>query len=893
MTRHLGLDYIPSRMRRIVLAGLAALVLLPRVSRAQAPAPTPAPGPTPGPVPAPPPDPNAIVPPQLLEQVEAVYPSEAAAQGLEATVRLELTLSATGEITDVKVQTPVGNGFDEAAVAAVRQFKFAPATKAGKPIAIRIVYEYSFKLEQKVVEVKSTRGALKGRILDEAGAPVSGVTIDVVSPEGTPIGAAVTGDDGGFEVPDLPPGVVTVELTPPEGFVASQIDEKITEGEEITVEYRLARQTSIGATEDDDYTTTVRTRPRREEVARKTITLQEIVRIPGVQGDAVRAVENFPGVARPPFNNGQIIIRGSAPEDSAVYLHGFWVPLVYHFGGLTSIINSDILSKVDFLAGNYSGRYGRATGGIIDIATRAPKRKWTGYVEADFIDANFLVEGPVGKGSLALAARRSYVDAYLGLILPEDAGFDFTSAPVYYDYQALYNHPKVAGGDLTVLFFGSDDRLRLLFDDPAEVDPAVKGAISNHIGFIRTHAIWNRKLSKRTDLSLAAGLGIAQFDFSLGGAFDFNLDAVFTGLRAEVTHRFDPIAKGTFGYEHQFVPYNIFVKAPRPPQEGEFPAQPLTGQDILVTEQDTYDFTPAIYGELELKVGKTLTLFPSSRLEYMRFGDQVTMSPRVNGRWEASKQSLIKGGVGLFTQPTQPWENDVNFGNPLVRGEQALHVTVGLEQKLPAHWSVDTSFFYKYLWDTLVRSNVLTLRDGKLTQEGYNNEGVGRIYGGELLIRRELTKNFFAWISYTLSRSERKDRPGEDYRLFDFDQTHIVTLVASRKWGKGWQLGARWRYVSGNPQTPAIGAIYDADGDVYIPIPGRSNSERAGAFHQLDVRLDKEFKFRTWALSLYLDVQNAYSRLNPEGYFYNYDYSKRSQVSGLPIIPSLGLRGEF
>jgi len=334
------------------------------------------------------------------------------------------------------------------------------------------------------------------------------------------------------------------------------------------------------------------------------------------------------------------------------------------------------------------------------------------------------------------------------------------------------------------------------------------------------------------------------------------------------------------------------VQAPRPPQEGEFPGGPITGQEILTSEETAYDFTPALYAELELKL-KHITLYPAARLEYFHFGDQVTASPRLNARYELSKSTLFKGGIGLFTQPTQPWEVNGSFGSPRARGEQALHVTVGLEQKLPDHWSIDTSLFYKQLWDLIVRSDALTLRDGRLTSEGYNNEGIGRIYGGEILIRRELTKKFFAWVSYTLSKSERRDHPGRDYRPFDFDQTHILSLVASRKWGRGWQVGARFRYVTGNPQTPVIAAIYDADGDVYIPIPGPSNSTRAGAFHQLDVRLDKEWRFRTWALSLYLDVQNAYSRLNPEGFFYNYDYSKKSTVNGLPVIPSLGLRGEF
>jgi len=63
-------------------------------------------------------------------------------------------------------------------------------------------------------------------------------------------------------------------------------------------------------------------------------------------------------------------------------------------------------------------------------------------------------------------------------------------------------------------------------------------------------------------------------------------------------------------------------------------------------------------------------------------------------------------------------------------------------------------------------------------------------------------------------------------------------------------------------------------------------------FHQLDVRIDKRWQFRAWALSAYLDVQNA-TIIRRESFVYNFDYSRRSYQTGIPIIPSVGLRGEL
>ena len=64
-------------------------------------------------------------------------------------------------------------------------------------------------------------------------------------------------------------------------------------------------------------------------------------------------------------------------------------------------------------------------------------------------------------------------------------------------------------------------------------------------------------------------------------------------------------------------------------------------------------------------------------------------------------------------------------------------------------------------------------------------------------------------------------------------------------------------------------------------------------FHQLDLRIDKTWIFNNWMFTAYLDLQNAYNRANPEGYSYNFDSSEKRIRSGLPIIPIIGVKGEF
>ncbi len=117
--------------------------------------------------------------------------------------------------------------------------------------------------------------------------------------------------------------------------------------------------------------------------------------------------------------------------------------------------------------------------------------------------------------------------------------------------------------------------------------------------------------------------------------------------------------------------------------------------------------------------------------------------------------------------------------------------------------------------------------------------------------------------------------------------------MGSYELGSGWTLGARFRLVSGNPDTPVNGALYDSGSGVYLPRYGAQNSDRLPTFHQLDVRLDKAWVKETWELSAYLDVQNVYNQGNPEGWRYNYDFTERSAVTGLPVLPILGVKGKW
>jgi hypothetical protein len=135
----------------------------------------------------------------------------------------------------------------------------------------------------------------------------------------------------------------------------------------------------------------------------------------------------------------------------------------------------------------------------------------------------------------------------------------------------------------------------------------------------------------------------------------------------------------------------------------------------------------------------------------------------------------------------------------------------------------------------------------------------------------------------------------------------VFTLLGSLQLGRGWEIGARLRLTSGTLYTPIvcdpaeagcnqrrINGVYHGPTGSYVPLPaGGDYSERLPLFHQLDVRVEKRWKFKRWQLSMYVDIQNIYNAQPAQSYEYDYNYTRRGPLSGLPILPSLGVRGEL
>jgi TonB family protein len=827
--------------------------------------------------------------PTLENFIEADYPPEARASDLEGRVVLEVDISATGAVTRAAVTEPAGHGFDEAALAAVRQFHFTPAEVDGKPAAVRISYAYDFVLTKPAVETPQEGPVnYQGTVLERGTRrPVAGAQVAIPD---IPL-ATTTDAKGAFSFRDVPEGKhrIVVAASSYEHF---ETGESITPGKETRVTYYILRSYF------SPYETVVRAAKEKKEVTQYTLTLQEVQRIPGTYGDALKVIQNLPGVARAPFNGGLIAIRGTSPQDSGIFLDGERIPILFHFGGLTAVYNSELLQSVDYLPGNFPPYYGDLIGGVVDVRSRDPKTDaFHGVVEVNVIDTDVVLEAPIGDNfSFAIAGRRSYIDVFLPLFLNSNSP-TFTVAPVFDDAQLKLVWKPNSKSTLSLVALHSQDSLQLVTTSTPARDPTVGRNFSNSTGFNQLRLRYSY-LDGPVVWTTIALFGETHFDLGIGITREIKINANPYGLRSTLEVSVLPSLVLAGGVDWAYQPAVLNIAIPEPPREGEpRPGGPLN--PILYENARTWQSDLGLWVEARWRPIPKLLILPGLRVDQSLFKLQPkpswTADPRLAVRWTLVPALTLKAAIGLYheTPNIAMGEVDPVFGNPALTSQKSVQTSVGVEWGITPSLLFTFETFYNRLSDLPATTSATVVRDGVVVPERLANTGIGRVWGFEVFLRQALTERIFGWLSYSFIKSQRLDTPGGQWRYFDYDQTHVLTAIVSYKLGAGWEVGGRLRYATGNPQTPIVGSIKDDNTDSFIPIFGPTNSARLPDFLQLDVRVDKTWVFNTWSLDVYVDVENVTNSRAVEGTTYNFNFTQAVYFYGLPIIPVLGVKAIF
>ncbi len=619
-------------------------------------------------------------------------------------------------------------------------------------------------------------------------------------------------------------------------------------------------------------------------VSHESVSKDELRSVPGTAGDVLRALQSLPGVAVAGDFSGQLIVRGGGPEDNLYLMDRIPLAFPFHFGGLLSTVNSDLIKNVDFSAGGFGPAYGNYWGGVVDITQRDPRRdRWGGRAEVNMLLSEGLLEGPItSNSSLALAGRRSYLELFSGLF----TGGSLTVIPSFGDYQFKYSYDYSKQTHWDFQAFGSNDRIGLTIkpdSDLAKQDPAYAGEFSFHNTFDSQGFNYRRYCDGQN--TFLATLYHTNFYFGTHMGKDLHLDINFEdyGGRFDWLYDFDESNHLRLGMEvdHTITGNNsYFVDIPG---EGQ-PNFDLTTSPRISASETTLADNFGFYVEQKFKwFDKKLEVTAGLRADYLAYNSHFTWGPRLAAAFLLTPETTLRGSFGYYYQ--LPWQGpylDPSFGNPNLFSERAVSSILGFEQKLRDGFYFRVEGYNKDLTNVVV-SDPLT---------HYSNIGTGYSRGIEFFIRRAPTERFFGWISYAFSDSLRHNSPG-DTHVYDYDQPHIATLVASYKINPGWDVGFKWRYSSGQPTTPILGAVFDSLNNRYLPFYGPLNSSRLPDYHRLDFSTSLTTVYDTWQWRFYLEILNVYNHPNVFTYDYNSDYTQRRELLQLPFLPYIGFEMKY
>jgi hypothetical protein len=735
---------------------------------------------------------------------------------------------------------------------------------------------YAFALCLWASPALADEGGVRGVVVDaETRAPVAGAS--VLLPDDR---AVVTAADGSFELPARPAArtVVSGDHEP--------LSVEVRADGDLLVE--LVPRADPGGGLGEVIEVVAEPPPRTPGAV--ALGRERLAVIPGSRGDLLTGVKNLPGIANngslTPLSSG-LIIRGASPESSRILVDGFEIPVLYHFLGVQSVLPTEMIAELEYQPGGFDVSNGRATGGIVAVTSRDESPAAAGgFAELSFVNVSGLVQGPIGKrASYAVSARRSVIDAILPAVVPADSGLSFTAYPRYYDYQGKVAYQPDARWTLAAFVFGSDDRVELVTDRDNPMDPVATGTFANATSFMRAIASARYRRPGLTASVAASGYTDTNH-FTVGSDRYLLLDRDGIASRAEAAWDPAPTLRVIAGAEADVTRTGYDIKFTRPPREGD-PRGPNFSEDALIEATGSNTFRDvAAWSAATWYPRPAIELTAGARVDAYLRNDETVVQPRGQAIWRPADGSSLRAAAGLYSRPPEHLDQGLQ---PDLDPERVIQTAVGAEQRLTPSLTAQATLFYNRMSDLLV---LPADRRDEASLGGYQNLGSGDSRGVELLLKLR-TDDVFGWLAYTGAIATRRDADGEPARRFDYDQAHNLIAVASWQASPRWRFGGRFQVTTGKPFTPVTGAVYQADVDLYRPQYGAPSSRRVEVQHQLDLRVDRTWSFARWKLAAYLDVSNVYVNAAAIEYQYNFDYTRRTAITSLPIIPSLGLRGEL
>ncbi|MDE6612167.1 MAG: TonB-dependent receptor plug domain-containing protein, partial [Muribaculaceae bacterium] len=214
-----------------------------------------------------------------------------------------------------------------------------------------------------------------------------------------------------------------------------------------------------------------RQRINNPRLGAERLELSKMIQVPsfGGEADILKSISLLPGVRSEGEGGGGFEVRGGNAYQNLVLADGISLYNPSHVMGIFSTFNDNALGSVTLYKGALPAMYGNATSSVLEtILAPGDMEHYHGSATIGILAAKIKAEGPIVKDKLsfAVAARRSYVDAFLKIIPQYSStvmNFYDVSAKLRYrpseshliDGTFFVSHDNMAVSDLMGLYWGN------------------------------------------------------------------------------------------------------------------------------------------------------------------------------------------------------------------------------------------------------------------------------------------------------------------------------------------------------------------------------------------------------------------------------------------------------
>ncbi len=655
------------------------------------------------------------------------------------------------------------------------------------------------------------------------------------------------------------------------------------------------------------------------EMSVAKLDIKQIQKMPALLGevDIVKSIQLLPGVTTVGEGASGFNVRGGNIDQNLVLMDEAPVYNSSHLFGFFSIFNPDAVKDVKLIKGGIPSQYGGRASSVLDIRMKegnSKKLEVNGGLGTIF--SRLSIEAPIfkDKASFIVAARRSYIDVLAKPFLAQrqpslkDAQFYFYDLTSKLNWRINEKNTVFASGYLGRDVFGAGFKFNW----------------GNSTATLRWNHIFNSKLFMNiTSFYSNYTYQLGFRDEGNSQKFDWTSNIINYSLKPDLIYYLN--SKNTIRFGAQGILYTF--------KPGKAVITSQGGNESNISLDNQYGIEYAFYLDNEQKLSNRLSLQygirwslfnytgkgtkytyrdtipneskPLDKVESIAEAQTIksynTPEPRLSVNYTINDQSSVKLGFNRMSQylhivsntaastPLDIYTPVTNNIKPLIADQLTLGYFRNFNENV---FETSAEVYYKDLknqLDYLDNSNLLLNKylEADLVQ------GKGRAYGLEMYVKKAKGR-LNGWVSYTLSKTERKVRgiSNDEWFLSKYDRTHNINTVMIYDLNKQWSFSANFVYQTGTPATFPTAKVEVQGYIIPYNTDNKRNNYRNTPYHRADLGITYNFKKnekRRYKQTIAISVYNVYNRRNAFSIYFrnNPDYPMNTEAVRYSVVGSI------